>query len=272
MRILFLGDVIGRAGRRMLFDRLPDLRKRLAADIVIVNGENSAHGFGITPTIAREFFAHGVDVVTTGNHVWDHKEIFGYIGSEPRLLRPQNYPEGTPGNGYGVFALRSGARILVVNLMGRLYMDPLDDPFTALDKVLSRFSLGGDVAAIVVDFHAEATSEKMGFGHYADGRVSLVVGTHTHIPTADHQILPGGTAFQTDTGMCGDYDSVIGMKKHTPIQRFVRRVPGERLQPADGVVTLVGLLVDTDDKTGLAKRVQPLRLGGRLEETMPEGG
>ncbi|MDZ4737754.1 MAG: TIGR00282 family metallophosphoesterase [Rhodospirillaceae bacterium] len=269
MRILFLGDLVGRSGREVVLEHLPRLRETLAIDFVIVNGENAAGGFGITDKICRELYDVGTDVVTTGNHVWDQRETVGFIGQDPRLLRPQNFPAGTPGQGSGVFATRANKKVLVVNLMGRLFMDPLDDPFAVGEKVLASHRLAGSVDAIFIDFHAEATSEKMAFAHMVDGRVSMVVGTHTHVPTADQQILPGGTAYMSDAGMCGDYDSVIGMEKAVPIARFVRKLPTDRLSPANGPATLCGVFLETDDKTGLALRVEPIRVAGRLAPAMP---
>ena len=270
MRILLCGDIVGRAGRLVVTENLPRLRADLALDFVVVNGENAAAGFGITDRICQELYASGVDVITTGNHVWDRREIIPYIAEDRRLLRPLNFPKGTPGRGAGVFATRDDRRILVVNAMARLFMDPLDDPFAAVEEELAASPLGA-VDATVVDFHGEATSEKMAMGHFADGRASLVVGTHSHVPTADAPILPGGTAYQTDAGMCGDYDSVIGMQKDAAIARFVRKMPGERLQPADGPASLCGVVVETDDATGLARRVAPLCVGGRLAPQWPAG-
>ena len=270
MKLLFLGDILGRSGRDAVIARLPGLREKLGLDAVVVNGENAAHGFGITAKICADFFAAGVDVVTLGNHSWDQREMIGHIDQEPRILRPLNYPQGTPGRGAAIYSLARGRKILVIQVMGRLYMDPLDDPFTAIEKELSRTRLGpGGVDAILVDVHAEASSEKMAMGHFLDGRVSAVVGSHSHIPTADAQILPKGTAYQTDAGMCGDYDSVIGMIKDNAISRFVRKMPGERLVPAEGEATICGIFIETDDRTGLATRIAPLRLGPRLAETCP---
>ena len=269
MRILFLGDIVGRSGRDAVEQHLPELRRTLGVDLAVVNAENASHGFGLAPAMADGLFAAGCDVLTLGNHAWDRKELIGHIGTAPRIVRPLNFPPGTPGAGSVLLTLPDGRRALVANVMGRLFMDALDDPFRLVLELLSRHRLGATVSAIVVDFHAEATSEKMAFGHHLDGRVSLVVGTHTHVPTADHRILPGGTAYQSDAGMCGDYDSVIGMGKEAATARFVRKMPGERLAPADGEATLCGLLVDTDDATGLARAVSPLRLGGGLSQAMP---
>jgi len=270
MRILYCGDVMGRSGRDIVTTELPKLRERLKLDFVLVNGENAAGGFGITPDICRLFYQTGADTILLGNHSWDQREIVGYIDSDAKLLRPLNYPKGTPGRGLAVFTLADARKVLVIQLMGRLFMDALDCPFQALDDGLAAYRLGGNVQAIIVDIHAEATSEKMAIGHVADGRVSLVAGTHTHVPTADAQILPGGTAYVTDVGMCGDYDSVIGIKKEIPIQRFRRKMPGERFAPAEGPATLCAIYVETDDRTGKAKRIAPLRLGGRLAETWPD--
>ena len=269
MKILFCGDVLGRSGREVVQHYVPELRRKLALDLVVVNGENAAHGFGITPKFCGEFFAAGVDVITLGNHAWDQKEILPFIDSEPRLLRPRNYPPGTPGRGAGVFATASGRKVLVLQVICRMFMDPLDDPFAAVDSELGKYRLGGGVQAVLIDVHGEATSEKMAIGQMADGRASMVVGSHSHIPTADAQILPKGTAYQTDAGMCGDYDSVIGMKKGPAILKFTRKMPGEKLSPADGPGTLCGVLVETDDLTGLAKRIEPIRLGGRLAQHCP---
>jgi len=270
MRLFYCGDVIGRAGRDVVIQHLPDLRQRLSLDFVVVNAENAAHGFGITAKICDEFYAAGVDVITLGNHSFDQREIIPHLDAEPRLLRPRNYPAGTPGKGAGIYAATRGRKVMVVQVMGRLFMESNDCPFSALEQELSRHPLGAAVQAVIVDVHAEASSEKMALGHYADGRASLVVGSHSHVPTADTQILPRGTAYQSDAGMCGDYDSVIGMKKEAAVGRFVRKVPGDRLSPAEGPATLCGVFVETDDRTGLAIRVEPVRIGGRLKETVPE--
>ncbi|GJD95528.1 TIGR00282 family metallophosphoesterase [Methylobacterium iners] len=269
MRLLFLGDVVGRPGRQAVTERLPALRERWRLDGVVVNGENAAGGFGITEAICDELLQAGADAVTLGNHSFDQREALVFIERQPRLIRPANYPPGTPGRGAAVFETRSGARILVVNVMGRLFIDALDDPFAAAERELSACPLGAAADAIIVDVHAEATSEKQAFGHFLDGRASLVVGTHTHTPTADHRILPGGTAYLSDAGMCGDYDSVLGMQKDEPLRRFLQKTPGARLEPATGPGTLSGIAVETDPATGLAVSVAALRLGPHLEETWP---
>jgi metallophosphoesterase (TIGR00282 family) len=270
MRILFLGDIVGRAGRDAVAAALPDFRQRLRLDLVIVNAENASHGFGLAPEMARVLFEAGADVITLGNHAWDRREIIPYIATEKRVLRPINFPAGTPGAGSVLLTLADGRRALVINAMGRLFMEALDCPFRTTAEMLSRHKLGANVQAAVVDFHAEATSEKEAFGHTFDGRLSLVVGTHTHVPTADHQILEKGTGYMTDAGMCGAYDSVIGMAKAGAAERFWRKMPGERLQPAEGPVTLSGVFLETDDATGLARRIAPLRQGGRLSPAFPE--
>ena len=271
MRFAFFGDVVGRSGREGLADHLPALRRRLALEFVIVNAENAAAGFGITENTARELFAAGADCLTLGNHSWDQKEALTYIVREPRLIRPLNYSvlADAPGRGANLFETDSGKRILVINLLGRVHMDSLDDPFAAVDRELEKCPLGMVADAVVVDMHAEATSEKMAMGHFCDGRASLVVGTHTHVPTADCQILNGGTAYQTDAGACADYDSVIGNQKEEPLRRFTTRISGGRYKPAEGPATVCGVFVETDDRTGLARRIEPIRVGGRLSETVP---
>ena len=270
MRILFVGDIMGRAGREALATYLPGLQKKLKTDVTIVNGENAAHGRGITEKHCKQFFDLGVDVITTGNHVWDQREILKYITREPRLLRPANFPEPTtPGNGYYLHELMDGRKILVVNIMCRLFMDPLDDPFRRMEEILSDYKLGHNCDAIFVDLHGETTSEKMSFGHHFARRISAVVGTHTHIPTADAHILPGGTAYMTDAGMTGDYDSVIGVKKAPAIHRFTHKIPGEHYMPASENMMLCGALVVIDDNTGKAIAIEPVRVGDVLSETMP---
>ena len=263
MRMLFIGDVVGRAGRHALVDALPDLRARWKLDFVCVNGENAAGGFGITESICEEFVNAGADCVTLGNHAWDQRETLVFIERQPRLIRPANFPPGTPGRGVNLIEAHNGARVLVMNLM-----DPLDDPFAIADRELEACPLGRGCDAAIVDIHAETTSEKYAMGHFCDGRASLVVGTHTHAPTADAQILPGGTAYQSDAGMTGDYDSVIGMNKAEPLNRFTRRISSGRFEPAEGPATVCGVAVETD-ASGLATMIAPVRLGGRLQEARP---
>jgi metallophosphoesterase (TIGR00282 family) len=269
MRILFIGDIVGRSGRNVVLQQMPALVRDWKLDFVAVNGENAAGGFGITEAIYQDLIDAGADVITLGNHAWDQREALVFIERAPRLLRPLNFPPGTPGRGATLVNARNGGRVLVVNLMGRIFMDPLDDPFAAVERELTACMLGRNADAIVVEVHCEATSEKQAMGHFCDGRASLVVGTHTHAPTADHQILPGGTGFISDVGMSGDYDSVIGMAKEEPIGRFVRRIPSGRFEPAMGKATLCAIAVETNDATGLARRIGAVRLGGRLEEAKP---
>jgi metallophosphoesterase (TIGR00282 family) len=269
MRILFIGDIVGRSGRTIVNERLPALVRDWKLDLVVANGENSAGGFGITEAIYRELLDAGVDAVTLGNHAWDQKEALVFIERAPRLVRPINYPAGTPGRGAAVVEAKSGARVLVVNAMGRIFMEPLDDPFAAVDHELNACPLRQGADAIIVDFHGEATSEKQAMGYFCDGRASLVVGTHTHVPTADLRILAGGTAFMSDVGMTGDFDSVIGMTKDEPLQRFLRRVSTSRFEPASGPATLCAVAVETEPGSGLATRVGPVRLGGGLDQAKP---
>lgn len=269
MRILFVGDVVGRSGRDAIMEHLPKVIADWKLDLTVVNGENSAGGFGITEAIYNDFIDAGADAVTLGNHSWNQKEALVFIERAPRLVRPINYMPGTPGRGAALVDTKTGKRALVINALGRLFMEPVDDPFAMIDRELEACPLRQAVDAIVVDFHCEATSEKQGAGHFCDGRASLVVGTHTHIPTSDHQILPGGTAYMTDAGMTGDYDSIIGMKKEEPLRRFTTGIPSARFEPAEGIATMSGIAVETDDATGLAVRVAPVRIGGRLEPAVP---
>ncbi|HLH11470.1 MAG TPA: TIGR00282 family metallophosphoesterase [Methylovirgula sp.] len=269
MRLLFIGDIVGRSGRIALIERLPKLREAWRLDCVIVNGENAAGGFGITEPILVDFLAAGADCVTLGNHAFDQREALSFIAHQPRLVRPRNYPRGTPGSGAALVETKGGARVLVVNLMGRTFMDALDDPFAAGAEEIAACPLGEACDAAVIDFHAEASSEKQAFAHFVDGRVSLVVGTHTHVPTADHQILPAGTAYITDVGMTGDYESIIGMDKEEPIRRFLQKTPGGRLEPSGGEATLCAIAVETDTR-GLAEKVAPVRIGGRLSPAKPD--
>jgi 2',3'-cyclic-nucleotide 2'-phosphodiesterase len=270
MRILFIGDVVGRSGRAVVLAHLPRLIQDWKLELVVANGENAAGGFGITEAIYQELIDVGIDAITGGNHSWDQKEALVFIERADRLLRPINFPAGTPGRGVMLLTARNGARVLLINAMGRIFMDPLDDPFAAVERELSACPLREGVDAIIVDIHCEATSEKQAMGHFCDGRASLVVGTHTHAPTADHQILPGGTAFVSDVGMSGDYNSIIGMDKDEPLTRFLRRIPKARFEPALGEATLCGLAVETDDSTGLASRIAAVRIGGRLEPARPK--
>ena len=269
MRILFVGDVVGRSGRAAVAEHLPGLIRDWTLDLVVVNGENSAAGFGITEAIYQELLDAGADAITLGNHAWDQREALVFIERAPRLVRPANFPRGAPGRGAALIDTKTGKRALVVNGIGRVFMTPFDDPFAVIDRELQACPLGEAADAIVVDFHCEASSEKQGIGFFCDGRASLVVGTHTHVPTADHQILAGGTAYMTDAGMTGDYDSIIGMLKEEPLRRFTTGIPSARFEPALGPATFSAVAVETDDKTGLALRVAPVRLGGRLEPSLP---
>ena len=269
MRILFIGDVVGKTGRVVILEKLPGLIRDWKLDLVIINGENAAGGFGITETIYNDLIDAGADAVTLGNHAWNQKEALVFIERAPRLIRPLNFPRHTPGRGAALIDTKNGARALVINAMGRVFMEPLNDPFSAIGRELDACPLRETADAIVVDFHGEASSEKQGMGFFCDGRASLVVGTHTHVPTADHQILPRGTAYMTDAGMTGDYDSIIGMQKDEPLQRFTTGIPSGRFEPAQGIATLSGVAVETDDTTGLALRIAPVRTGGRLEPATP---
>jgi len=269
MRLLFLGDVVGRSGRNAVLEELPKLRQRYQLDFVAINGENAAGGFGITEAIFDELLGAGADVVTLGNHSWDQKEALVFIERQERLLRPINYPPGTPGKGAGIFKAANGADVLVINAMGLIYMPELGCPFRAVEREIEACPLKQGADVILVDFHAEATSEKQALGHFLDGRVSCLVGTHTHVPTADERLLPRGTAFTCDVGMCGDYESVLGMDAGEPLNRFLTKIPRGRFEPAMGPATISGLAVDIDDRTGLARRTAALRLGGVLTPTEP---
>jgi len=268
MKLAFFGDVVGRAGRKAVTTHLPRLRADLGLDAVVINAENAAGGFGITKATAQELFDAGADVLTLGNHSFDQAQGISLIENEPRLLRPCNYPQGqVPGRGAGLYNV-NGFNLLVINVHGRVFMDALDDPFIGVERELSAAPLGDVADAVIVDMHAEATSEKNAMGYYCDGRASLVVGTHQHIPTADTRILPDGTAYQTDAGMCGDYNSIIGMQVEEPLRRFTTRMRGGRFEPATGEGTLCGLYVETDAR-GLAVRAEPIRIGGQLSEQRP---
>jgi len=266
MRILFLGDIYARSGRKAVTKHLPYLKDQLKPDVTIINGENSAAGNGITIKIAKELFDQGADCITTGNHVWRQKELINQIDAFPNILRPLNYPKGTIGKGHYLHKLSDGRKILIIHLMGQINMTPtLDCPFRSIDKLLSSYNLGKTNNAIFVDFHGEATSEKVSIGHHLDGRVSAVLGTHTHIPTADEHILEKGTAFQTDVGMCGDYDSSIGCKKDIILRRFLNKLNNERFEPATGEATVCGTFIVTNDQTGLAEEIKAIQIGGKLK-------
>jgi len=270
MKLLFLGDVVGRSGRAAVAERLPGLRADWGLDFIVVNGENASQGAGLTPEHARGLLAAGADCVTLGDHAFDQKDMISFIETEPRLLRPVNFSKVAPGRGAKVFTAPGGKRVLVVQVLGQVFMKrPFDDPFSALEAILKTHVLGGAVQAVIVEVHAEATSEKMAMGHWCDGQASLVVGTHTHVPTGDAMILPGGTAYLTDAGMCGDYDSVIGMDKMEPLRRFITGMSKGRFEPAEGPATLSGVYVETDDRTGKAVAVRMIRIGGRLQEARP---
>lgn len=268
MRLAIFGDVMGRTGRTTLSDTLPRLIRRLRIDFTVVNVENAAGGFGVTRAIGDQILDAGADVLTTGNHAFDQRDELDYFDDEPRILRPLNFPPTNPGRGAGLYKARNGAEVMVLHAQGQVSMHPCDDPFAAVDHALGGTTLGREADAVMVDFHGEATSEKQAMGCHLDGRASLVVGTHTHCPTADERILPHGTAFMTDIGMCGDYDSIIGMQKDEPMARFVTKMNQGRFSPAAGAATLSGLLVETD-KTGRAIRIGPIRIGGVLRESIP---
>ncbi|MEO0810337.1 MAG: TIGR00282 family metallophosphoesterase [Pseudomonadota bacterium] len=269
MRFLFLGDVVGRSGRKAVVQELPGLIQRWKLDFVVINAENAAGGFGITEAILQSLLDAGADVVTLGNHAFDQRDTLVFINRHDRLIRPLNMPEGTPGKGAGLFKASNGMDVLVINALGRVFMAEHDCPFRAIDHEITSCPLGQGADVIFVDFHAEATSEKQALGIFLDGRVSAVVGTHTHTPTCDERILPQGTAYQSDTGMCGDYNSVVGMDGAEPVNRFVTRIPRERFEPAMGQATLCGLAIEIDDKSGLAQKIAPVRIGGILSQAVP---
>jgi len=270
MRLLFLGDVVGRSGRDAVTERLPELITRHRFDFVIVNGENASHGRGLTEPHFAELRAAGADVVTLGDHAFDQRDTQSFIGREPSLLRPINFAPGAPGRGANLVEGRNGHRVLVVQAQGRVFMNPVDDPFRAVEAAIAACPLGEQADAIVLDFHTEATSEIQAMGHFLDGKATLVVGTHTHIPTSDHRILKGGTALMSDAGMCGDYDSVIGVETDEPLNRFLTGIPQGRFTPAEGEASLCGVAVETDPKTGLAARVMPVRIGGTITQAIPD--
>ena len=270
MRLLFLGDVVGRAGRVAIVNQLLDLRQAWKLDFVVVNAENATSGAGLNAAHAKTILEAGADCITLGDHAFDQKEMMTFIESEPRIIRPLNYAKSAPGRGARIFSDTRGRKILVAQVLGQVFMKrPFDDPFSAVDQVLRSHPLGGSVQASLIDVHCEATSEKMGMGHFCDGRASVVVGTHTHVPTGDAMILPAGTAYQSDAGMCGDYNSVIGMEKTEPMRRFITGMSKGRFTPAEGPATLSGLFVETDDRTGKAQVVKMIRHGGLLEASAP---
>ncbi|WP_374623607.1 YmdB family metallophosphoesterase [Devosia sp.] len=270
MRLLFLGDVVGKSGRDGVADRLPGLIERHGFDFVVVNGENASHGRGLTEGHFGEIREAGADVVTLGDHAFDQRDTLSYIAREPTLLRPINLPPGTPGRGANLYESRAGQRVLVINAQGRVFMNPIDDPFRAVEAAIAACPLGEQADAVVVDFHTEATSEIQAMGFFLDGRASLVVGTHTHIPTADHRILRQGTALMADAGMCGDFDSIIGVDIEEPLTRFLTGISNGRFTPAEGEATLCGVAIETDARTGLATRMFPVRVGGTLSQAEPE--
>ncbi|AJE46246.1 TIGR00282 family metallophosphoesterase [Celeribacter indicus] len=270
MKILFLGDIVGSAGRKAVMERVPALRAEWGLDFVVVNGENATNGMGLSGDHAKALLEAEIDCLTLGDHAFDQKDMMQFCERETRIVRPINFAKAAPGRGLRVFEDRRGRRILVAQVLGQVFMKrPFDDPFSAMDQVFMTHKLGGAVQAVLVDMHCEATSEKMAMGHFCDGRASVVVGTHTHVCTADAQILPGGTAYLTDAGMCGDYDSVIGMDKAEPLRRFVTGMAKGRYEPAKGEATLSGLYVETDDRSGRAREIRPVRVGGRLSQSTP---
>ena len=269
MRFLFLGDIVGRAGRIAVCEKLPGLIAKYALDFVVIKGENAAGGFGITEAIQNELIDAGADCVTLGNHAFDQKETLVYIDRHDRLIRPLNFPKGTPGRGATMLKAKNGADVLVINAMGRVFMTELDCPFRAIDNEITACGLKSGADVIFVDFHAEATSEKQALGHFLDGRVSGVVGTHTHTPTSDHRVLAGGTAYMSDAGMCGDYNSVLGMDTEEPITRFLTKIPRGRFEPSMGPGTLSGFALEIDDKSGLTTQCAAFRQGPQLEPALP---
>ena len=270
MRLLFIGDVFGRSGRKAITDHLPTLRRDWRLDFVVVNGENATSGAGLSAAHARVLLDAGADCITLGDHAFDQRDMLSFVETESRMIRPLNYARAVPGKGVRLFNTQSGKKVLVAQALGQVFMSrPYDDPFSALDAALKTAPMGGLADAVMVDFHAEATSEKMGMGHWLDGRASLVVGTHTHVPTSDAQILSRGTAYLTDAGMTGDYNSVIGSQKEEPLNRFVVGMAKGRFVPAEGEATICGVFVETDAK-GLATHVVPVRVGGRLQASGPD--
>ncbi len=269
MKILFIGDIYGRSGREALEKHLPTLKEKYDPDITIVNGENAAQGRGITRKICEQMYEMGADVITAGNHVWSQREIIPHLDKEKRLLRPINFPNNVPGNGAYIFQTQAGQRIKVIHALGRVFMEPVENPFTFIDKEIENDRIGQNIDAIFVDFHGEASSEKMAMGHYLDGRITGLIGTHTHIPTADYHIMENGSAFMSDAGMTGDYDSVIGARKDIPLTKFIKNMPGEHMIPAGGEGTLCGAIISVK-ANGKAKSIHPIRMGGILNQSLPD--
>lgn len=266
MKILFLGDIVGRAGRELALRELPKLKEKMALDFIIVNAENAAHGFGLTPKMFDAFKRAGANVITMGNHTFDKKDIFPILAENPDIVRPANYPEGTIGRGFTIYTLSDGRKVGVIQVLGQIFMPKNEPPFSLLESFYQKHPLGSDLQAIIVDVHAEATSEKMAMGFLSDGKASLVAGTHTHIPTADAMILPKGTGYITDIGMCGDYYSIIGMTTQSALPRFCGQQP-IRLSPAEENGTLCAVYVETNDTTGLCQTINPIRIGAHLINT-----
>ena len=265
MKILFFGDIFGRSGRDALIKNLPSFKKEYKPDLILANGENASHGKGISSSICKDLFSAGIDIITGGNHIFDNNDVLNFIDNEKRLLRPNNYPINSPGRGFEVFEINQ-KKILVINVMGRVFMQPLDDPFESIRKVINEKIMGKDISAIIIDIHCEATSEKMAIGQEFDGKVSLIVGTHTHVPTSDARILSKGTAYITDLGMCGDYDSIIGMEKEKSLERFKKKIPVRGINPATGEASLSCIFTEIDEKTGLAKSIKQIIKGGSLQQ------
>ncbi|MAI57448.1 MAG: TIGR00282 family metallophosphoesterase [Rhodobacteraceae bacterium] len=266
MKVLFLGDIVGRAGRQAVTKVVPNLRRERNLDLIVVNGENATNGAGLSGEHAKEILGSGVDCITLGDHAFDQKDMLSFIDKEPSVIRPLNFARNAPGRGIFIVADARGRKLLITQVLGQVFMKrPYSDPFSALDEVFQRHPLGGNIQGILVDIHCEATSEKMALGCFCNGRASAVIGTHTHIPTADAVLLSSGTAYQSDAGMCGDYDSVIGMEKAEPMRRFITGMNKGRFTPANGEATLCGLIFETDDKTGRAVSAEMVRIGGRLK-------
>ncbi len=260
MKIIYCGDIVGRAGRDVVLKNISTLREKYCPDTIVVNAENAAHGFGVTPGICRDLFAAGVDALTTGNHVYDQREIIPFLDDCKKIIRPLNFPDFNVGKGFCEVELTNGKKLLVVQVMGRAFMDAVNCPVQAMENLLKTYILGANISAILVDIHAEATAEKLAFAHFFDGKVSVIAGTHTHVPTADARVFPKGTAYITDVGMCGDYNSVLGFEPEASIRRLCKKFPSERLIPAKGAGTLYAVFVQTDDKTGLATHIEQIMM------------